>query len=201
MARLPGGTLLEGWGRSGPQEWPRGRTPGRQRARQWACAYPGLGRQLLGPRLLGPGQVPLDSSLEAAGAPPGPTAHVTGQRHAGQDRGGDRFPNPQCRGGLSAPPGHPFLLQIGKLRFRQKRAESQWKDLPSQSGEPRRPSIYHWWSGPPLRGQCPPERFSDEPQECPTPHLQHPCLALTGLACRGGLARLRCLYTESPHPL
>lgn len=91
------GHLTAGWGRSDPWEWPTGRTPSRQRAWEWDRVYRGLCRQLLGLRLLEPGQVPLDSSTEAAGAPPGPTAHVTGQRHTGRDRGDD-IPKPAMQG-------------------------------------------------------------------------------------------------------
>lgn len=78
------GAWLYGWGRSNPQEWLGGREqvdsgPGN------VWAYQGLCRQLWGPGLLCPGQVPLGcSSLDAAGAPPGPTGHRPGTCGAGQ---------------------------------------------------------------------------------------------------------------------
>lgn len=49
------------------------------------------------------------------------------------------------------------------------------------------PNIYPWWGGSHQSGQCPLECSSDEPPKCLTLHLQQPCLALTGLACRGDL--------------
>ena len=102
-----------GAGGAGSMAHRNGREAG-HRALEGAGAYRGLRRWLLGWGLLGPGHVPLGSSLEAAGAPPGPTAHaVTSQGHArpaegtvdsqthraGEARGSSKSPLPFSRWG------------------------------------------------------------------------------------------------------
>lgn len=112
-----GGHVALWLGQARPTGVARRQAAGGQRAWEWACVYRGLCSRLLGPGLLSPGQVPLGSSLEAAGASPGPAGRVvTGQRHAGRGRGDSGLPSPQHRGGLRASPGHPFRSPMGKLR-------------------------------------------------------------------------------------
>ena len=183
----------QGLGRPDPHKWPAGKAPGGQRAWKWACAYRDFCRWILSLA-----QVPLGSSLEAAGAPPGPTAQVvTSQRHVGQGGRFGRAPDPKLRGGLRAPPRHPFLLQVGN-RPRQEVAEPHWKDLPGQLAEVC--PLFTPGGGPHQLSQCCPVYLSEEPQECPT-LTPRSCLrlAVTGWACRQGCPALGCLYPWTHH--
>lgn len=125
------GAWLYGWGRSNPQE---SKGVSRQRGQEWSghtgvstgsswgrgCSARGRSRWAVVPWM----------QLEHLQVP------LTGQGHAGQDRGDSRFPYWQRRGGLTAPPGHPpSWSPEGEPRPSRKVGGDQGKGLPTRQQE------------------------------------------------------------------
>lgn len=164
---------------------------GRASRRTRACAYRGLRRRLLGPR-----QVWLGSSLEAAGAPPSTTVVLSPAGGVQSKAEAWQLPNPQTQGGLGAPPSHPSLSQMGKPRQEVGKATVEGPAQPviTRAKDAQYLPLVGWTS--PTRSVSP-WCFSNEPQDAQHPHLQPPVPVVRGLACRWGLPGL--VFIPWPH--